>query len=265
LVAGVSENLINPPEPKGIQADLTCPVDRCCTGENCPPLEHASHHTFLEKIFAGFRYAFGELWGDLSNWFLVGILLAGLITAAIPDDLIAGTLGGGLGTMLIMLAVGIPLYICATASTPIAAALILKGVSPGAALVFLLVGPATNLASLSMLVGLLGRRATALYLCAIAVVSVICGLSLDAIYRALDLSARAAVGQAAELLPGWLQTGSAVVILGLSVKPFLRGMKRRLRKGKGSPGHHGGGGEDQPCGCGDSCNPDTLSPFPKRK
>lgn len=263
LVAGIGENLLNPPEKHWLQADLTCPVDQCCSGENCSPAEHASHHTLGEKISAGLRYAFGELWGDLAPWFLTGIVLAGLITAAIPDDLIAGYLGGGLPSMLLMLAVGIPLYICASASTPIAAALILKGVSPGAALVFMLAGPATNMAALSVLVGLLGRRATSLYLLAIAVMSVLCGLALDGVYQALGVSAQAEAGQAAELFPSWLQTGGALIILGLSIKPLSYAIKRLWRKKHG--GHHHDHNGPGACGCGGECQPDDLSPFPKAK
>ena len=105
--------------------------------------------------------------------------------------------------MLVMLAFSIPLYVCATASTPIAAALILKGISPGAALVFLLAGPATNVASLTVLAGLLGKRAAFLYLGAIAVFSVLFGLLVDSLYPLLGLSPRAVMGQAGELIPGW--------------------------------------------------------------
>ena len=106
--------------------------------------------------------------------------------------------------MLMMLAVGIPLYICATASTPIAAALILKGVSPGAALVFLLAGPATNVASLTVLFGVLGKRAAAIYLAAIAACSIAFGLALDQAYAFWGLSAKAMAGQASEIIPLWL-------------------------------------------------------------
>lgn len=264
LVAGISENLVNPPEKHWLQADLTCPVDQCCTGENCPPQEHAGHHTLREKMSAGLRYAFGELWGDLATWFLTGILVAGLITAAVPDDLMAAYLGGGLVTMLLMLAVGIPLYICASASTPIAAALILKGVSPGAALVFMLAGPATNMAALSVLIGLLGRRATVLYLSAIAVMSVLCGLALDGIYHALGVSAQAEAGQAAELFPAWLQTGGALVILGISAKPVARAVKRLwCKKTAGRHHDHHDDNGHGACGCGGPCKPESLSPFPK--
>jgi len=164
-VAGFTENLFSSgnkfsPPP----ADLTCLVDGCCDGIDCPPEEHSRHHTFAGKIRAGLSFSLTELWNDLAGWFLLGLLLAGLITTIVPEEMIGRHLGGGIQSMLIMLGVGIPLYICATASTPIAAALILKGVSPGAALVFLIAGPATNVTTLTVLFGILGKRATAIYL-----------------------------------------------------------------------------------------------------
>ena len=148
--AGVIENLFHSVNGKdNIKVDLSCPVDGCCDGIDCSPDEHKRHHSFVEKLQAGLKFAITDIWGDLAGWFFTGILLAGLISAIVPSQLFVHYLGGGLSSMLIMLAMGIPLYICATASTPIAAAFILKGVSPGAALVFLLVGPATNITSLS--------------------------------------------------------------------------------------------------------------------
>src|SRR5210317_597599 len=187
-VAGISENLLErKKEVNRITPDLSCPVDGCCSGDDCDPEIHSRHHSFLEKIKAGIGYAFGELWEDIAKWFLFGLLLAGLITVLIPDDIFSRYLRPGLPAMLLMLIVGIPLYICATASTPIAAALILKGVSPGAALVFLLAGPATNMASLTVLVGTLGKRATAIYLSAIAVSAVFFGLVVDQVYISMGI------------------------------------------------------------------------------
>lgn len=168
------------------------------------------------------KYGATSLWADLAGWFFVGILLAGLISVLVPDAVISKYLGGGLSSMLLMLTFGIPLYICATASTPIAAAFIMKGVSPGTALVFLLVGPATNITSLSVLIGMLGKRATVLYLLSISVISILCGLAVDAVYFSLGISAVAAVGQASELLPGWLMTTATILLLTLSIRPLYR-------------------------------------------
>jgi len=231
--AGIAENLFgSSDEIKSHVPDLSCPVDNCCDGKNCDPQTHRRHHSFSEKIKAGVGYAFGDLWDDIAKWFLLGVLLAGFITVLIPDDVFSRYLGSGLSAMLLMLAIGVPLYICATASTPIAAALILKGVSPGAALVFLLVGPATNVASLTVLTGILGKRATGIYLGTIAVSAVIFGLIVDHIYAIMGLSAQAMVGQASEVVPSWAQWAGALLVLLLSIKPIyskLRSLAERLK------------------------------------
>ena len=234
-IAGISENLIGYNKvTRNLQPNLGCPVDGCCDGIDCPPEIHKNHHTLLEKIVAGMRFAFTDFWGDLAGWFLAGILLAGAITTLIPDDIFSRYLGSGWQAMVLMLAAGIPLYICATASTPIAAALILKGVSPGAALVFLLTGPATNVASLTVLVGILGKRAAALYVTAIAVCAVGFGMLLDQVYAFLDISAAAAAGQASEVMPGWLKWPAVLFLLAISVKPTARAVSARIHKLKSS-------------------------------
>ena len=137
ITAGIIENLFHSATDKdNINVDLSCPVDGCCDGTDCSPKKHKQHHSFVEKLQAGLRFAATDVWGDLAGWFFTGILLAGLISALVPSQFFVRYLGGSFSSMLIMLALGIPLYICATASTPVAAAFILKGVSPGAALVF---------------------------------------------------------------------------------------------------------------------------------
>jgi len=232
-VAGVAENLLSFGSKNSFPSpDLTCPVDGCCDGIDCPPQDHSRHHTFAIKFRAGLNYALSELWGDLAGWFLLGLILAGLITAFIPEDMLGRTLGGGIQSMLIMLAFGIPLYICATASTPIAAALILKGVSPGAALVFLLAGPATNLTSLTVLVGIIGKRATTIYLVSIAFMTVIFGLALDRIYAYFGISAQAVVGRAVEIMPVWAEWAGAIFLVFLSVKPISRSVMRLFKTEK---------------------------------
>ncbi|MCB2146458.1 MAG: SO_0444 family Cu/Zn efflux transporter [Deltaproteobacteria bacterium] len=229
FAAGVTENLLGKPEPaRPIVPDLSCPVDGCCDGKNCSPEIHRNHHRFGEKILAGFRFAFTDVWGDLAVWFLFGLLLSGIITVLIPESVFSRYMGGGIGAMLIMLGVGIPIYICATASTPIAATLILQGVSPGAALVFLMTGPATNVTSLTVLVRVLGKRATIIYLAAIAICAVGFGLLVDWIYAAWGVSAQAVVGQAGEAIPHAVELTGAIFILVLSVKPVWRLMRNRI-------------------------------------
>jgi hypothetical protein len=116
------------------------------------------------------------------------------------------------------------------------AAVILKGASPGAALVFLLVGPATNMAALTVLVGTLGKRSTAVYLAAIALCAVLFGLALDGIYTQLGFSAQAVVGQHThQVLPPWLCWGGAGLLGLLSVPPLARRVKNMFTRACVSP------------------------------
>ncbi|MFO7964000.1 MAG: SO_0444 family Cu/Zn efflux transporter [Desulfobacterales bacterium] len=237
ITAGLLENIFWRPkaaDPK--TAKESCTIDGCCNRLNCPPEIHSRHHTSVSKISAGMRFAFTDVWKDMASWFALGLLLAGFIMAFIPEEAISRYLGGGMVSMLIMLVMGVPVYICATASTPIAAALILKGVSPGAALVFLLAGPATNITSLTVLFGILGKRATAIYLGTIAVFSVGFGILLDFCYTTFDISAQAIAGSAAEIIPAWLEWTGAVILILLSVKPIYHSIRnlvleRIIRRG----------------------------------
>lgn len=125
------------------------------------------------------QYAFVDLLDDLAFWLVVGLVAAGVISALVPDDLVARGFGSGIVPMLVMLAMGVPLYICASASTPVASALIAKGLSPGAGLVFLLAGPATNAASLVLLTRNFGASFVRIYLASVSLGALICGLALD--------------------------------------------------------------------------------------
>ena len=232
FVAGCAENFLGQ-RFEGPHRDLdNVPAnENCCGGQGCSCEGHGELGLY-EKLIMGLKYAVTELWGDIAPWFFAGVLLAGIIQVVVPEEFITGHLGGGLRSMLFMLALGIPMYICATASTPIAAALIMKGVSPGTALVFLLAGPATNITSLTVITGLLGRRAVVLYLGSIAVVSVLCGLVLDEIYFSLGIPAMVSVGAAAELLPVWLIKWGAVILLLFSIGPLFYRLKSLVNRKK---------------------------------
>lgn len=230
-LAGLSENLLFWRESnKTIEVDNSCPVDNCCDGNDCSDEAHRNHHTLLQKISAGIQFGYKDVWGDIVGWFFVGVLLAALITTLLPTDVLIKYLGGGIGSMFVMLVIGIPLYICATASTPIAAALIMKGVSPGAALVFLLVGPATNVTSISVLIGILGKKSTLLYLVILSVSAILFGLFVDSLYLALAISPQAIIGEATELIPEYLKIGSVLLLLAISVRPVMQIMKKKFEK-----------------------------------
>ena len=229
MVAGIVENFAGrpkQPEQRPI-VDRTCLVDGCCDGTDCNPAEHAAHHNFIEKMRAGMGYAFEDLMADLAGWFLLGILLAGIITALVPESFVSSVFGSGLLAYLSMLAVSLPMYVCATLSTPVAAALVMKGMSPGVALVLLLAGPATNMATIAMVGGMLGKRALGIYLGSIALCTLIAAYLTDMVYSALSLSAKAAAGAAAgEFIPQWLELGAAILLAMLIARVLWKKMSR---------------------------------------
>ena len=134
------------------------------------------------RFLHSLEYGFSSVLDDIALSLLVGLVLTGILSGLLPDGFFTDVLGWGSGLMpmLAMIVLGLPLYLCASASTPIAAALMAKGLSPGAALVFLLVGPATNLATMTVVGQLLGRRHLGVYLGAIVLVSLAAGLLVDA-------------------------------------------------------------------------------------
>lgn len=174
------------------------------------------------RIAAGIRYAFVDLLGDISKWLILGTLLAGVIAYLIPEEVISSYLGGGIFSMVIMLLIGIPLYICATTSTPLAAALVAKGMSPGTAFVFLLAGPATNAATITMVMKFLGKKTAMIYVGTIAVCSIGFGLLLDLIYMSLGVKAAAVVGTGGDIVPASIQFVFALVLLPLMAYGITR-------------------------------------------
>ncbi|MCP4295983.1 MAG: SO_0444 family Cu/Zn efflux transporter [Proteobacteria bacterium] len=175
---------------------------------------------FTEKFKQLLQYAYGTLLKDLSGWLLISIVIAGMITALIPDTFFEAYLGSGLISMLVMLGVGIPMYMCATASTPLAVALILKGLNPGAALVFLLAGPATNAGTITLVGKFLGRKMLMVYLGTIIFVSLALGTGLNFLYYSLALDPKVTMGTAAELIPFWLKITGSIILLLLIIRQF---------------------------------------------
>ncbi len=168
-------------------------------------------------------YGFGTLPRDINKALIAGILISGIIGAAVPDDFFAAFLGGGIVSMLVMMIVGIPIYVCATASVPIAAALIAKGVSPGAALVFLMTGPATNAATIFTVANVMGRRTAAIYLVSVSVSAIAGGLLLDGIYRAPSVSPAV---PAHWMPPEWVALSSSIILVVVIAASFFGGKRQ---------------------------------------
>jgi len=188
-----------------------------CTAECCSAVENHGG-----GLLRAVEYGFIALPRDIHKALIVGILIAGAISAAIPDDFFAGVLGGGILSMLVMMAVGIPVYVCATASVPIAAALMMKGISPGAALVFLMTGPATNAATITTVWKIMGKRIAGIYLFTVAASALAAGLILDAVFRG---SGSHSMAHAHWMLPGIANTICAFALLAVLGYAFIRPAK----------------------------------------
>ncbi|MCW8918307.1 MAG: SO_0444 family Cu/Zn efflux transporter [Gammaproteobacteria bacterium] len=215
IFTGLLTALLPEAEHKPLAAAAACGCANRCSA---PPVVPDG---VIATSRRGVRYAAVEILDDIAVWLAVGIVLAGMVATVIPSQALVAW-GSGLPAMVLMLLAGIPMYICATASTPVAAALLLAGISPGTVLVFLLAGPATNIATLSVVRRELGLRVLLTYLLGIAVASIGLGLLTDLVATTLAIDIQVELGRGAELLPSWLAWGSGVLLAVLAIKP-LRG------------------------------------------
>lgn len=187
----------------------------------------------VRKIADGMRYSYLVLMADIAWYIAWGLILAGLVSYFFPPDLFS-TLPGGKWTQIgVMIGIGVPLYICATSSTPLAAALIAKGMSPGVALLFLLVGPATNISALTVIYNLMGLRSTLIYLAGIITAGIGFCFATDWLYGMLAVDPMVSIAEAVEVMPGWLELPSALVLVALLAygihKEKVRPLLRKLR------------------------------------
>ena len=168
--------------------------------------------SYLDRLKSLPNYIEYELFGSIANYLVLGLFIAGLIGVFVPDGFFETYLSNPFLSMLLMLVVGIPMYVCASASTPIAASLLMKGISPGAALVFLLTGPATNAVSFSAVTKIVGKRSTSIYLASIAIVSLALGYLLNIFSDSFGIM-ESMMHHHHETIPSWLKiTGSSLMI-----------------------------------------------------
>ncbi|MCB0274821.1 MAG: SO_0444 family Cu/Zn efflux transporter [Calditrichaeota bacterium] len=183
-----------------------------------------------------FHYGFIELLSDTSKWLIIGIALGGLISYALPQQWIETYLSNAWLAYPLMLLIGIPMYVCATGSIPVAASLMMKGMSPGAGFIFLMAGPATNTATISFIAGKLGKKTLFIYLASIALTSVLFGLLIDWVWH-WGGSQQSWVHGQMEMLPSWLENGSAALLLSLlawvQLKGFVMSTEGKDLSGKG--------------------------------
>ena len=171
ITALLGGTLVNAFEPSDA-AMRTADTEEARCGESLPT-------SLMQRIKSALHYAFVEMMQDIGKWLIMGLLVAGLITVFVPDTFFAQFVNSPLLSMLLVLLCAIPMYLCATGSIPIAVALMLKGLSPGTALVLLMAGPAVNVASLLVISKVMGRKTLLLYLLAIVGGALAFGLGID--------------------------------------------------------------------------------------
>lgn len=206
LMGGLAADVSDKDESNFVKCE-----DECC--------QHDSVGGRSNPVIRALRYGFVTLPGDIAGALVVGLVLAGVISALVPADYFAGILGGGIPAMLVMMLIGLPVYVCATASVPIAASLINTGVSPGAVFAFLMTGPATNAATIAVVWKLMGRRTAITYLLTVVFFAMSGGLLLDYIF---SISQTSAGTSAPWMIPVWIKTCSSVILLVILTLSFFK-------------------------------------------
>jgi len=177
-------------------------------------------HKFHEKVKAVFRYGFFDLIEDVAKWILIGIVIGSIISFFVPDNFVERYFGNPLFAYPIMLIISIPMYVCATGSIPIAASLILKGMTPGAGLIFLIARPATNAATISFVGGKLGKKSMISYLVSIIITGLLFGFFIDHIWNLSGKNINFFTSSM-KMLPAWIKTSSAILLILLILRAFL--------------------------------------------
>ena len=187
------------------------------------------------RIWRVLRYAFFEMMQNIGGRLLIGLLVAALIQVAVPDEFFLHFGKQPLLQMLVILVVAVPMYICSTGSIPVAAALMLKGLSPGAALVMLMAGPAVNMASILVVRKALGGRFTAIYLLVIVGFSILFGLLVNAAGITARPLAAGDACCAAEATPGLFRTLCAIVLTLLIIFALIMKLFERFSRKEAAP------------------------------
>lgn len=194
----------------------------CCSSE---PKE--SKRRFSTKLLSALQFSTGKLIADTAGWLLIGLFFAAVIKTFVSTDLLA-SYGQGIFAMSVMVLISIPMYICATASTPIAAGLLFAGVSPGAVLVFMLAGPATNIATLGVVGNELGKRALVAYLIGVVLTAMIFGAGLDYGLSYFNVDFGQSIAQHQHLVPETLSSVAAWVLVILLVRAIFTKLKSKF-------------------------------------
>lgn len=213
-----------------VTASATACSDGCCQSA----AEAEAPRGFINKMWAAVKYGLTDMVASVGKWLVIGLVVAAVITVAVPDSLFLSLAEYPRLAMLVMVAVAVPMYVCATGSIPIAMSLMLKGLTPGVGFVLLMAGPAANFASVMVLSKSLGRRATAVYVLSVVVTAILFGLLIDYLLPAQWF----AIGGAADTIAHchvewpWFPTLCSALLVALLLRAFVAGAaeRRRFRK-----------------------------------
>ena len=198
-------------QPEQIKAS----ADTCCSTKIAE--DDTTKVSAFAKLKQAVAFSCTKLLSDTAVWLLIGLGFAAIVQTYVPISFFSQW-GSGILAMIVVILISIPMYVCATASTPIAAGLLLSGVSPGAVLVFMLAGPATNIATLGVVASELGKRAVASYLTGVIGVAIIFGFLTDFLVEHYDIEVAPMLGEHHEVLPNWLSQSFALILVLLLVR-----------------------------------------------
>ena len=221
-----------------------------CGGDSLPPsvpvdTDGGARCSFTARLGRALRYAFVEMMQDIGRWLVLGLLIAGLITVFVPDSVFSLLASNTLLSILVVLVCAVPMYLCATGSIPIAVALMLKGLSPGTALVLLMAGPAVNVASMLVVRKVMGLRTLLIYLLSVVGGAIGFALTIDYLLPRRWFTSHLEIMQSCchEHTP-WFNVGCSILLLLL----LLNALRLRYFH-KGEAGHHHCHCHDEACAC----------------
>ena len=188
--------------------------DSCCGSEKSE--DENSQTNLFQKMKEGIVYSFVDLFDKILFWLCIGIFFAAAVKTFVPISFL--TEWNGFPAMIVMLFVGIPMYVCAVASTPIAAGLLLAGISPGTAMVFLMAGPATNISTLGVIKKELGRQSLIAYLVGVCVTALITGFIVDYLVAHLGIDIQGQIAHNHEMIPEYIEWMALLLLLSVVTK-----------------------------------------------
>jgi len=196
-----------------------------CDCECCSSCEQSEQKKGFKRFLGLFSYAYGGFLDEIGKDFVIGIIIAALLSAFLPPSIFVDAgLDHGILAMLIMVVIGLPMYVCSTSSIPIAISLMIKGLSPGAAFVFLFAGPVTNAASIIILRKVVGKKTTVLYISSVIVSAIFGGLILDLLVSKFGFSVFNSVmaSQTTGMEFGPISIVLSIIFLLLLLKGFVK-------------------------------------------